>query len=255
VATLRDEAYAPITSTLCFVDASLDRVSKALVGWLRQLGTTASAETLAEQFPEVLHQLEPLTFGWTPRELLVATRSNWTAYFDCSARGTDTTGAVPYLCRLLSCRGVTVDVIPHTPRSTPDGRLGSMQFGLLGPTHTILNNIRSVAAVHNGDRWEFVAVGEPQPYEELDRYRARRIQDRLTPEMIERYCRALGIEAFDPAFYRPEAVLVRSDAVPTEYPTMSLQEAQQWLGILTGPASGATQPRATPRQDRAELTE
>lgn len=236
--TLRDDAYMPITSTLCFVEASLDRVSEALVGWLRQLGRTTSAETRAEPFPEVLHQLEPLTFGWIPRELLVATRSNWTAYFDCSVRGTDMTGAVPYLCRLLSCRGLPVRVVPHD--GTPDGRLGSIQFRLLGPTHTILNNIRSVAAVHNGDRWEFVATGEPQPYEELDRYRSRRIQDRLTPEMIERYCRALGIEAFDPAFYRPEAVLVRSDAVPTEYPTMTLREAQSWLGIPTGRATGAT---------------
>lgn len=233
MATLLDEAYAPITSVRCFLEAPLDRLADALVGWLRQMGRTTTADPLAEGFPEVLHHLEPLTFGSHPRELLVATRSDWTAYFDCSVRGTDTTGAVPYLCRVLSCRGVTVEVIPHVG-AAPNRRLGSMQFGLLGPTRTVLNNIRSVAAVHNGHRWEFVAHGDPQPYEELDRYQLRRIPDRLTPDMIERYCQALGIDPFDPAYYRDEAILVRNDAVPTEFPTMTLQEAQEWLEIRPG---------------------
>ena len=32
--------------------------------------------------------------------------------------------------------------------------------------------------------WEFVALGEVQPYEQTENYRKRKIVDRFTPEML-----------------------------------------------------------------------
>jgi len=87
--TLLDEQYAPITSSFGFIDAALERVTDALVTWRTSLRRPeqVQVERLQESFPGVLHRLEPLTAGATPRELLVATRSSWTAYFDCGLRG------------------------------------------------------------------------------------------------------------------------------------------------------------------------
>jgi hypothetical protein len=57
------------------------------------------------------------------------------------------------------------------------------------------------------DGWEFTAKGPVLPFEHTERYRARRIRDRFTPEMLQSYCRALGIDVFNADFYGPEFVL------------------------------------------------
>lgn len=58
---------------------------------------------------------------------------------------------------------------------------------------------RVVAARSNDGRWSFDNDGEPFPFEELDRYSARRIRDRFTPEMLERYLLALGVPMLESA--------------------------------------------------------
>lgn len=112
-----------------------------------------------------------------------------------------------------------------------------MQFTLYGPLRTEwLNYVRSVAVV-NDDRWEFIATGTPQDFEEPEAYTARRIRDRFTSEMLERYCQALGIDVFNPDFYGPDAVLVE-DLAPLheDARVMSLAEAQRYHGVVPGAA-------------------
>ena len=86
-------------------------------------------------------------------------------------------------------------------------------------------------------RSRFTATGTQQSFEEVDTYRSSRVRDRFTSAMLERYCRALGIDVFDPAVYGPEAVLVES-AVPmaTDGMSMTLRQAQHWLEIVPGTA-------------------
>jgi hypothetical protein len=67
-----------------------------------------------------------------------------------------------------------------------------------GPLHSL----RSVAAgKYDSGRWQFVATGEVQPFEETERYGAKRIRDRLDREMLVRYLATLGINADDPTFW------------------------------------------------------
>jgi len=61
--------------------------------------------------------------------------------------------------------------------------------------------------MNDGGRWEFWARGTPQIYEEIDRYRERRIIDRFTPEMLSRYCEALGLRVFDWGFYGGDGII------------------------------------------------
>ena len=114
--------------------------------------------------------------------------------------------------------------------------MGAVQFELFGPLDTdFLNYVRTVSVAFDGGRWQFTATGVEQAFEEVDAYRARGVRDRFTSTMLERYCQALGIHVFDPAFYGPGAVLIESDApAAPDGKVMSLAEAQAWLDIQPG---------------------
>jgi hypothetical protein len=61
--------------------------------------------------------------------------------------------------------------------------------------------VRSIEATFDGSRWIFSADGPEQWFEATDAYRARRVRDRFTSAMLERYCKALDLEVFDAAAY------------------------------------------------------
>ena len=240
VRTLLSERYAPITSSIGFLEVPLDDAARALEDWRRSLYSSVAVSRPPDGFPDVLGRLEPLTGGARPRELLLVGAGGWTAYFDNSLHGTDAVSAVGHLSRTLRCQGLAIEVVPHTARAGDDtqGRMGAVQFELFGPIETeFLNYVRTVSAAFDGSRWQFTATGTEQAFEEVDAYRARRVRDRFTSAMLERYCRALGIEVFDPGFYGPEAVFVASDVpMAPEGLVMSLRETQEWLGIVPGVA-------------------
>jgi len=243
--TLLDERYAPITSAMGFIEAPLDRVWRALAGWRRQLRIDTETEELDEPFPQALRRLEPLTTHAHPRELVIETSPSWTLYVSNSLRGTDP-APVAVLAEFLACRSVYVVTTPHTADApgVREGRFGGLQFRLFGPRpNPILNHVRSIDLIYDGDRWVFDIAGEPQPFEHPDRYKARRLRDRFTSEMLEEYCRALGIEVFDPSFYGSRAVLVRTAVdLPPAALSLSLEEAQAWLEITPGQQAPAVMP-------------
>jgi hypothetical protein len=59
---------------------------------------------------------------------------------------------------------------------------------------------RSIAAMDDGGRWIFEERGEPYPFEQVERYSARRKRDRFTGEMLRHYLRHFGVELFTDAF-------------------------------------------------------
>jgi len=228
VRTLLDDQYAPITSDVGFLELPVERVANGLLAWMRRNGRNAEEGEVSEAFPEILRRLEPLRSGIPTRELVLETRSSWTAYFANGIGGGDPTTPVSYLSRTLGCRGVTARAMPHTVDLFEGrcGRHGSLQFQLFGPRRTeFLNYVRTIDLTHDGSAWQFSANGEPQPYETTEQYRARRKTDRFTSEMLESYCRALGIELFEPSFYGPRGVLISSQPTSTgpETPPVSTQ--------------------------------
>lgn len=237
--TLLSERFAPITSSVGFLEQSLEEATAALERWRRSLYSAAAVTSLSEGFPAVLRRLEPLTGGARPRELLVRAGTRWTAYFDNSLRGTDAVSTIGHLTTVLSCQGLAVNVVPHTvgvPGVRAE-RMGAVQFELFGPLPTdFLNYVRTLSVSFDG-KWQFDAAGTVQAFEEVDAYRARRVRDRFTSAMLERYCRALAIDVFNPDFYGPDAVLVGSALpVPPDGYVMTIEQAQEWLGIVPGMA-------------------
>src|SRR5262249_42389236 len=99
---------------------------------------------------------------------------------------------------------------------------------------------RAIDAAHDGGGWVFETSGDIQPYEKPEMYVARRVRDRFTPDLLEEYCRALGIRLFDEHFYGPKGILIAPRTLPRVYAADGalqtvrayiLREARQDLGL------------------------
>ena len=247
IATLLDDRYAPITSSIGFLKLPLDDTAEALAAWWRSLAPPVSVEPLDESFEEALAQLDPLEVGSRSRALLVEQDDGWTAYFDCLATGTDPVSAIGYLAQVNRTAGVSVTTIrPSRVRS------GSIQFGLYGPAATdFLNHVRGVAVARDdGGRWRFIESGTPQEFERLDAYRLPRVEERFTSEMLHEYCRALGFRPYEASAYG-KSILVRSKP-PVEggIETVPLAVIRDTLGYSSSEYADGNRPRMAWRSAR-----
>lgn len=237
---LCSELFAPTTSQIGFLELPLDAAVEALETWRRGLYSSVKVRRLSGSLPQLLPELQPLIGGARPRELLVEAGPKWTAYFDCLLRGTDPISAIGQLCQMARCHGVAATSAPHVidQHRTPV-RMGAVQFTLFSPLRTdFLNHVRGIEVTFSGSKWEFHATGVQQAFEEPQAYTSRRIRDRFTSDMLERYCRALGIDPFVAESYGPRAALFESDVKlpPGGGMTMTFDEVQKWLGIEPGVA-------------------
>ena len=237
--TLCSERLAPTTSSIGFLELPLAEAADALADWRRTLHPSVSLKRLTGDISALVPHLEPLTGGSRPRELLVEAGRSWTAYFDCSLRGTDAVSSIGHLTRTAACQGVAIRCAPRTSsRGSLPARLGGIQFELFGPLATeFLNYVRTVSVTFSGSKWEFSATGTEQAFEELAAYQSKQVRDRFTSQMLERYCRALGIDPFVCESYGPTALFVQSSVRPAKGGlVMNIADAQSWLGIEPGAA-------------------
>jgi hypothetical protein len=209
---LLEGRLSPITGEIGFIEAAAKDVADAFVAWQAPIQKRRGVDLVVRQvrgsLDEVLRMLLPLTSVERRRYLFVPTNSAWTAYLDNGSEGTDAFSAMSFLARQMGCRGLRVvhieDTIQGRDRDAR-GRYGATILEIYGPVDTdFLNYVRSVAVANDGGRWVFTEAGERQPFEEIDRYAARRVRDRFTPDMLHRYLRALGLRAFDEDFYLPD---------------------------------------------------
>jgi hypothetical protein len=123
----------------------------------------------------------------------------------------------------LKCRGLAVTCIPNT----------AVRFELYAPEkREWLNLERSIAAVNDYGKWTFKVTGSVQPFEKTERYKAKAVKDRFTPELLEEYCAALEIRLFDEDFYGPPGLLIDiCDPLPSSSIPISLAEARKRIGL------------------------
>jgi hypothetical protein len=209
--------FAPVTFRFGFVESSFASLCEAFQEWFRtidaQKGLKTEFRTIVAPLETALLSLEPLT---TPsdRYLLVETKSNWTAIFANGLRVNDVFSPASYLPLRLNCRGLEVGYAPDGSKSDRNDLIrvwGQTLFALYGPSNTDwLNRIRYLSLSNDVGGWSFSESGDVQPYEELGAYNNRRIQERFTIEMLERYCRALGVELNQADFYGLLSCAVRT---------------------------------------------
>lgn len=231
--------FAPVTFTWGFVESSFAQFSEAFIRWQDQLdakfGTRTERENFRATLSESLFTLEPLT---TPldRYLLIETRSGWSAIFSNGLRVNDVHSLVAHLPTVLGCRGLEIACVPdRSDCADKDGLQiwGAVTFALYGSNNTDwLNRIRSIRVANDVTGWEFVAQGEVQPYEQIESYLQRKIVDRFTPEMLESYCAALGIDLFNPDFYGEQCLLAHTTKrAGAQGSQMSIAEARSHVHI------------------------
>jgi hypothetical protein len=211
---LFNNEFAPITKEIGYLECDLPFVCSAYESWetsiLGPLGMNVELENVKVDFKSILRRLFPLTSPIRTRLAFVPTKSSWTAYFDNGPLGTDASGIISVLARKLNCRGVRAVFVPNTMPNNPTketrGRYGATTLEVYGPGQT---PIRTIYAVNDGGKWRFAANGTAFPFEETDSYNAKKISERFTGEMLNRYLKNLGIDAFSETFYAPlDAVTV-----------------------------------------------
>ena len=236
---LLENRFAPVTFTWGFVEKPFAQFAQAFMQWRDQIdlkfGTRTEHRSFRAPLSESLLALEPLT---TPldRYLLTETRSGWSAIFANGLRVNDVHSPVSYLPTVLGCRGLEITCVPYrSHKASKDGIqiYGAIRFALYGPDQTDwLNRIRSISVANDVSGWEFAAAGEVQPYEQAENYRKRKIVDRLTPEMLEKYCGALGIDLFNSDFYGEQCLLEHTtNRLGAQGPMMSISEARSHVHI------------------------
>lgn len=238
VRPLFDNEFAPLTYSIGFLEAPIDKVVAALEKWRRSHFKSISIEAVADPLPGALLLLEPLSMP-RRRELLFSTTSRWTAYFDNGMRGGDPASAIGYLSTCLKCRGLGIKCVPNSLDSeegTKKGTYGAIQFELFAPESNkeFLNYERTISLANDGGKWVFSANGTAQPFERVENYRNRKTEERFSAELLADYCLALGIRPFDPGYYHPPAYLLKvNDALPSGVREASLKEAQAKIGVTT----------------------
>ncbi len=217
--------FAPITQAIGFVEAPIASVIDADRVWRRGIGKYP-IRPLVGGLADALSSLLPLT-GPQSRYIWVATTNgSWTAYFDNSRNGSDPWSPIRYLARTMRCRGIAILWAPQTRKS-----YGGTRFDLYSQRPADAPNIRTVSAINDGGRWVWTAIGQAQPFEETDAYLAKRVRDRLSPEMLDRYCQALGIRPFDLRYYNGQGLLVTNGNLQVKPLEESIAEAHARMDI------------------------
>ena len=231
--SLLGDQFIPLTFSIGFFEKTIEVVGDAHLSWTKQHHQFVEAQPLNCDLPSALKKLEPLTMP-PRRKLFLSTDSQWTAYFDNGINGPDPRSPVVYLTQQLHCRGLIATYVPHTlsaETGNAKGAYGAVQFELFAPTRReFLNYERSISVAYDGGKWRFDVSGSVQPFEEVAQYSVRKIADRFTPDMLQRYCAALGVRLFDQDFYCGTGLLVAiRDRLPDGGKEISLAQAQQNL--------------------------
>jgi len=206
---LLDGRFLPVTRTVGFIDAPLDRCAgpfaRIVAGRLSVDPAVLVRRLVPGPLEQALAELMPPRDGPSgDRFLLAPTESSWTAFFENAADGGDprpVAGAVP---DELGCRTVTAYIV-----AGDDGGWDILGFTLAAPGRAGPLDAVRVLILHRQDGgYEVQSYGEPLAAEEGD-------PAELDLGRLDRILRSLGIRAFDADFYLPprtEGLLVERRA-------------------------------------------
>jgi hypothetical protein len=239
VTPLYNDKWAPITSSLGFLQCDAETAASAFYDWHIHFciprGQNLDVKDVSgESLEMVLGNLLPLTSVAHTKYLFVPTRGKWTAYFDNGWAGGDPASQVSVLAEKIGCLGIRAVWVPNTKEGRK-GRYGAVIFEVYDKPNPILNIRRSVCLVNEGNwttNWVFETSGEPFPFEQTERYKSQRKIDRFTPDMLDAYLKELGIEAFSEDFYiatkeRPAKLVSIGGKIPRIVKKYSLANARK----------------------------
>ena len=224
---------SPLGWAVQYVDAPTPEVLAGLVAWRRGLGQQLEVSD-PQAFPLVLDALVPFQTPWT-RELVLPC-GTWTAYLNNQIGGGDLSASAAVIADQLGVRWVGAE---HTLRHGSGHQ--ATQLWVRGPQgKPPLRYERTLAAFAEDGRWGWEESGQPFPFEDVARYRARRLRDRFDRTLLLAYLKELGIPADDDAAYGAGVVVQQRADWHQERPprlvTLADARAELSLGSSTGHA-------------------
>ena len=148
---LLEDRWAPVTSTMGFLELGAEQAAQAFATWERGLltprGISVEVLPVSGSLEQVLSRLLPLNSGEPQRELFIPTRSAWTAYVENGWTGTDAASAMSVMASRLSIRGLRVVAVPHTLRKNQGVRYGAVMLDVFGPEQPGKKVLATILAV------------------------------------------------------------------------------------------------------------
>jgi hypothetical protein len=207
---LFDDRFAPITSEIGFFEVTPQKAVDAFLRWQSPIQSQRGAslttrEIAGHSLEDGLIALLPLTTIEARRFLFVPTASQWTAFFDNSSDGTDASSVVSVISRQEGWRGLRLAAVQNTVTahdSKGTGRYGALVLECYARGGSSPRGLlRSVALVNDGGKWVFEEFGEPQEFEDTEKYKRARVTERFSFSDLSNYLRSFDVLAFDPSFY------------------------------------------------------
>lgn len=189
----------PLGCSVSFIGASAEDV----LGAVREVRGEAIRVSSRTGLLGCLGALDPMQAPWTKEAIVEC--GDWTAYVNNGISGGDLTAIAPALARRRGWRCIGAQ---HMPRYGPGH--AATQLWMQDPAGPApLHITRELASFAQDGRWSWHESGDPQPFEDLDRYSARRVRDRLDRALLVRYLESLGIRPDDPTFFGEGVVVTQ----------------------------------------------
>jgi hypothetical protein len=225
-------AWNPITSDFGLIEAPLEAAVGAYLTWQTAIGS-APIQSGQASLESTLVALAPFSVE-VRRAAFVPTSSGWTAYFASGLLGSDPFPVMSYLANMLNARAMRVCVTGTQAKwpatiwevYAPEALGGAPPLGYL----------RTISCANDGGQWTFESMGSPFPFEQLERYSAKRKSDQFDRQILVEYLAQFSLRPFDDDFYvvspaHPSAIVEkrrRWPSPPKEYSLDDVQRGAPW---------------------------
>jgi hypothetical protein len=193
--------YYPIATTIGLLKTDLKAAVESFAAWqnslLRPLNKHIEASPYEGDLVGLIQSLHPLEISGHSRFAFVSTPSPWIAYFDNSGTGTQAATVAPVMAERLCCEAMRVAMIRRGIAGSP------YPATIFEYYQSGMTPCRTIFTAKDGGKWSFGQSGAPLTFEESEKYSEKRVSDRFTPEMLQRFLLHLGLRPFDPDWYAP----------------------------------------------------
>jgi len=219
------DTWHPVTSDFGLIQAPIDDVVTALLGWHNPVGIEYEQMEIAGPLSDAFNSLLPLCNA-KQRRLFVQTESDWTACFQNGIQGSDPFPAMSELAKRMEVLSMRVCATP------PDATWPATIWEVYAPEslggYPPLNYRRSIAVSKDGGRWMFEQSGPPFHFEKTELYEKPHKRDRFSKDVLCEYLGHFSLQPFNDSFFILDAdhmaILLQQIKPVVSMPEFSLEE-------------------------------
>ena len=218
-----DGRYAPLMERVSFIKAPIHIAMQAFLEWYTSDRKPLTTHAFQGNFEDLL--LRVLPFNEPYQLVFVPTTNGWTAAFTNSELAEGPNFGI--VSKFLNCEVVWIQAILKDYDIQVNGwGGGTIEFIDKGECKRIVSLLYD-------ERWDFSTWGDPLPFETPAYYTARYARNRFTPQILQEYAQAVGIDFFNEHYYLPQGTTayVLEHHYTTKRNPISLEEARKARGL------------------------